>query len=507
MDPTDPDFEYGIQSQVFESADSNSKAFPRETPDRGHGLFTRMRIGLGEDVFQIRKPTVAVLDTARLEDTCAHCFGEGTAYASTEEKVKLKRCTGCQMVRYCDRTCQSKSWSFAHKYECPIFKKLPLSSLPINARAILQIALRFKHRKMNQGQIDNIFALTYNPNFKSVPERYKNIANASKTVWEHGQPSFTNEDVEIMFAILDNNCFTLTTPSSDRIGLVMDSLFASYMNHSCEYNTVVVFDGKTIYAKAIRPIDREEILISYIDATNPFEQRQLELQQRYNFTCECPKCNKGIETREDRFLKPVPSNSRELLDAKSEIKRIMAHMENKSPLAKVEGYKSGMRLLRGVSIWPITRQPYATLRDELIASLLEAQQFQAAFAQATVRYLWIDPFLWREDYHPTRHMHDWVLAKLAIYISQGAEITHDTMDLRPYEIDFGLLVWMLLNKLSGKSGICSVPSFQAMIESRYEEVCQEFAAHGLKPASMQEEMKRQWVKLNKLADDVLLKDE
>lgn len=256
-----------------------------------------------------------------------------------------------------------------------------------------------------------------------------------------------------------------------------------------------------MYAKAIKPIEPdEEILISYIDTTSPYEQRKKELWDRYFFICDCPKCAKGTDTREDNFL---TGTSPETDAAEWKFMNLMIfHPPDKT----VPSLRAVIKLLHQTSVWPITRQPYATLRDELIASLLEAQQFQAAFVQAAIRYLRIDPILWPMEHHPTRHMHDWVLAKLSIYISQGVDTTHDTVDLRAYEINFGLLVWMLLNKLAGGTGVCSVPSFQQMIEAKYSEVCQEFASHGLDPASMKGDIKEQWAKLEKIADDGLKKD-
>jgi hypothetical protein len=43
--------------------------------------------------------------------------------------------------------------------------------------------------------------------------------------------------------------------------------------------------------RAARDIDRgEELLISYIDAEMPFEQRQQRLQFAYGFVCKCARC-------------------------------------------------------------------------------------------------------------------------------------------------------------------------------------------------------------------------
>ena len=65
----------------------------------GNGLFATDDIKIGEDVIHAKVPFVAVLDTPRLEDTCAGCFGK----KQLETGGGLKACTGCRVVKYCDR--------------------------------------------------------------------------------------------------------------------------------------------------------------------------------------------------------------------------------------------------------------------------------------------------------------------------------------------------------------------------------------------------------------------
>lgn len=65
----------------------------------GNGLFATTDIKVGEDVVHAKVPFVAVLDTPRLDDTCSACFGKRQMEAGTE----LKACTGCRVVKYCDR--------------------------------------------------------------------------------------------------------------------------------------------------------------------------------------------------------------------------------------------------------------------------------------------------------------------------------------------------------------------------------------------------------------------
>lgn len=99
----DTDPEFGITSYGYEGDEVDAKAFPRKTPNHGEGLFPRMHIKAGENVLHVRQPLVVVLDLERLADTCATCFGKRSTNALTGEKVKLKRCTGCQKVMYCDK--------------------------------------------------------------------------------------------------------------------------------------------------------------------------------------------------------------------------------------------------------------------------------------------------------------------------------------------------------------------------------------------------------------------
>jgi SET and MYND domain-containing protein len=65
----------------------------------GNGLFATANMEPGDTVLHIEAPFVAVLDSPRLEDTCGGCFGKRQVETGSE----LKACTGCRVVKYCDR--------------------------------------------------------------------------------------------------------------------------------------------------------------------------------------------------------------------------------------------------------------------------------------------------------------------------------------------------------------------------------------------------------------------
>lgn len=88
-------------SSLAELPSISTKASPGQAPGGlGKGLFASTIIKSGEDVLSIQTPFVAVLETPRLSDTCSGCFGKRQL---GNEDAALKACTGCQVVKYCDR--------------------------------------------------------------------------------------------------------------------------------------------------------------------------------------------------------------------------------------------------------------------------------------------------------------------------------------------------------------------------------------------------------------------
>lgn len=84
----------------------------------GKGLFGTRDIGPSEVIFKLSRPLVTSLDTPALDYTCEWCF-EGTGEAAlgqspvdqeghsgfTTREIKLSRCTGCRLVKYCSKVC------------------------------------------------------------------------------------------------------------------------------------------------------------------------------------------------------------------------------------------------------------------------------------------------------------------------------------------------------------------------------------------------------------------
>ena len=81
----------------------------------GKGLFSTRKIRPGQVIFSLPRPLVTSLDTPAFEFACEWCFhGNGEAAVGQvpldtqanrmdNVEVKLLRCTGCRLVKYCSK--------------------------------------------------------------------------------------------------------------------------------------------------------------------------------------------------------------------------------------------------------------------------------------------------------------------------------------------------------------------------------------------------------------------
>ena len=78
-------------------------------------------------------------------------------------------------------------------------------------------------------------------------------------------------------------------------------------------------------------------------------------------------------------------------------------------------YREGVALYSPLkSFFPVWRQPFALLRTELTATLVEAGELIEAFRHNLIQYFSIDPVHFPQLFHPVRAMHTWVLLRLAV---------------------------------------------------------------------------------------------
>lgn len=84
-------------------------------PGAGRGCFLTKDVVVGELVFDIKKPLLAIVDWKVIENTCDECFaysgpsgrnfyGKGPGKEGEKDKEYLI-CDLCEIARYCSRVC------------------------------------------------------------------------------------------------------------------------------------------------------------------------------------------------------------------------------------------------------------------------------------------------------------------------------------------------------------------------------------------------------------------
>jgi hypothetical protein len=268
------------------------------------------------------------------------------------------------------------------------------------------------------------------------------------------------------------NSMTLITPSLDPLGLTFDPVLG-HVNHSCEPNAFVMMDGPSVSLRTLMPIKKdEEVYISYIDTTNPFYRRQSELQSRWFFTCSCSKCQKGATLTADKWASDphslddkVKLMADQIIEhenvaqdpanyagdtqsdkraaalqgkAFTEYEEAQAIQDPNEVISKIE---DAMRLCHESGLWPVYRQPFAALRDDLIVNMLAVGNYPIAWAQCALRYNHILPIHHPVPFHPVRVVQTWQMAVLAVYLAGSPE------GINAPGVNMGLIAMMLVKQV------------------------------------------------------------
>ncbi|KAI0997663.1 hypothetical protein K3495_g10523 [Podosphaera aphanis] len=270
-----------------------------QSPLGGKGLAAADDILAESLLLRIPNPYILLPDKASLSKICSWCFDDGIPFPKIGPSTSapksypatrpLKKCSGCQVTRYCSTSCQRAHWRSVHRKECVRLALLP-DVPPTPVRALMQILLTHP------------FGTTWDPRWASLQghidemrqtmgERWDNIQLQAKAAIKFSG----REDArfEVALAILGRifcNSFRTILPDSTPSGLCFEPLIA-LTNHSCEPNSYVAFEGRTVALRSLVPITRgEELLISYIDNDQPKNVRKSSIWETYWFWCQCPRC-------------------------------------------------------------------------------------------------------------------------------------------------------------------------------------------------------------------------
>jgi SET and MYND domain-containing protein len=430
----------------------------------GRGLFAKQDFAPGDIVVSLDRPYIAELDIDRLQDTCAWCFQRDARPVKdglAGESKTVKACVGCKRVRYCSKTCQSRAWKREHKHECKVLAVPDRPDLPHGVRAVVKLLGRLQADPEGKDEL-LLDIIKFRPAADGTaleriktedPARFEDFGMLAYGAWKYaGEPQIGDMDSNAIskgfFFNIMSNTIQLHSPLDDmKLGIAFDPIICS-ANHSCEPNTVVVFNQPRILLRAIRPIKKgDEIFMKYVDVTNPFSVRQAELKESYFFSCKCAKCKKGAVWVEDKFLKPpeqldatiagvadnlikrhanhlvkffIPANDE---TAQKRVAAMQAEAFSVSGLtfdsnrgndsASEDEIKDALKLTLNSGMWHITRQPVPHLLRQLLVCYLSQQRTYQAWRVGVKLYFEVAPFLHDQPFYPDRVIDTFMLAQVS----------------------------------------------------------------------------------------------
>ncbi|XP_026728745.1 histone-lysine N-methyltransferase ASHR1 [Trichoplusia ni] len=243
------------------------------------------------DLILTEQPFAFVLSSKEQGSRCDNCL----------EKGKVLKCSGCQFVHYCGRSCQRDAWG-DHKWECANFKRVAPKVLPDGARMLAKIINRLyrgdghSFRSFYSGTSFRMWKdlMSHYSDLKADKKRMDHFTSLCVVLYEFLKDISLPNTVEMMglYGRMVINSFMILDIDMNSIGTGI-YLASSILDHSCSPNAVATFDGKTINIRAIQDmpcLDWNQMRISYIDLMKTPYDRQTELLQNYYFLCQCDRC-------------------------------------------------------------------------------------------------------------------------------------------------------------------------------------------------------------------------
>lgn len=197
---------------------------------------------------------------------------------------------------------------------------------------------------------------------------------------------------------------------------------AALINHSCDPNAHHLSEGPELVIRSLRQITKEEeITISYVDPTQPFEERQKALYAAYGFACQCRKCTNGFEEQQE-ILTGDPVTDAPIRSANSKLHALVGTLAAVGD-QELDGVETKIREICKESLsgkpWPINASPLPILYEILARRFEDAQQWKKAL-QVWLKIVYIiDPLRFPERLNPHRLVHLMALCRLEGYVPFG----------------------------------------------------------------------------------------
>jgi len=286
----------------------------KEIDGQGQGLFATKDLSTHDTVCSLGHPIMMAIDTEALPTTCYSCLTVSSPARllprSGIEPHALKVCTGCQVVRFCNKDCQTRAWAAYHKYECKIFRKSRCWNFfpPHFVRVVMRIVLLRDKGVLSEEEWTKITDLTSHEDILRKHGQ-TNLTTMAEDVRSLTKSNMGVEMIEKLIFIMRTNQIELSTSMFGAIGIMVDPLLSKF-NHSCAANVMVYRPQWTMssgwmsstelseeermtFLKVI-PLrnlrEGEELCISYHPPTSSVHERNAKYKRNYYFECQCKSC-------------------------------------------------------------------------------------------------------------------------------------------------------------------------------------------------------------------------
>ncbi|KAM6278950.1 histone-lysine N-methyltransferase SMYD3 [Porphyrio hochstetteri] len=256
------------------------------SPGKGNGLRSRRQVRPGELLYRA-EPFAYVVTKELLGGVCEHCL---------RRNEHLHRCSQCKVAKYCGKSCQKEAW-LDHKQECRCLKSIKPNFPPDSVRLAGRIV--FKLLRQSAWLSETLYSFSdLQSNIEQLSEEMRDgLRHLAQTLQLYLKTEIQDAsclppavDFFQIFAKVTCNCFSISNGEMQDVGVgVYPSM--SLLNHSCDPNCVIIFEGYQLLLRSIREIQiGEELTISYIESLMPTSERQKQLMRQYCFECDCLLC-------------------------------------------------------------------------------------------------------------------------------------------------------------------------------------------------------------------------
>lgn len=250
----------------------------------------------GSLVLSEKQPYAKILSKERRSTHCANCFQALPRRIPCRNRCRWR-------VTYCSLRCEKVHWNKLHRWLCQ------LDAIDRYDDTFLLAFHAYTIQVKTICAEEFFFACSWIHMQRTIP----NLVSHMDTHWTSEVESFASifylpfDAFAFILGQVRSNSFAIQSRTDDATLVKQQNLGtavylnASMFNHACNPNAVVMFSPES--ALSVRTTHSipsgSEISISYgpLAVRQSTEQRQLELQKKYHFQCQCDACLSGAWDR------------------------------------------------------------------------------------------------------------------------------------------------------------------------------------------------------------------